>query len=205
MTTLTQKVNQSRKKWIGNYSELWKFDRQFCGTVYVISWTVALILSTRKIVNLEHVFVSFQDFVGKTRNFSVWILARFSGEGEYTYHRRFGHMWNWTVRDRVFTTVQCMWLAPVWYKSQRHLTLDIEILFIDELLVISESRTVTYSWMGGIRRIGKLRINGLVSRSVIYLSGSTQGSEFWVDLLKVSSSLETFRFLWWIVIIIGNN
>ena len=42
--------------------ELWwivKIDRQFCGTVYVISGTVALILSSRKIVNLEHVFVSF--------------------------------------------------------------------------------------------------------------------------------------------------
>ena len=61
--------------------------------------------------------------------------------------------------------------------------LDIGILFIDELLVLSDSRkfdfrTVTYSWMGGIRRIGKLKINGFVSRSVIYLSGSTQGSEF---------------------------
>ena len=61
--------------------------------------------------------------------------------------------------------------------------LDIGILFIDELLVISESRkldfrTVTYLWMGGIRRIGKLKINGIVSQSVIYLSGSTQGSEF---------------------------
>ena len=61
--------------------------------------------------------------------------------------------------------------------------LDIGILFIDELLVISESRTldfqtVTYSWMGGIRRTGKLKINGFVSRSVIHLSGSTQGSEF---------------------------
>ena len=61
--------------------------------------------------------------------------------------------------------------------------LDIGILFIDELLVISDSRkldfrTVTYSWMGGIRRIGKLKINGIVSWSVIYLSGSTQGSEF---------------------------
>ena len=36
--------------------------------------------------------------------------------------------------------------------------LDIEILFIGELLVISDSRkldfrTVTYSWMGGRRRI----------------------------------------------------
>ena len=43
--------------------ELWwivKSDRQFCGTVYVISWTVALILSSRKIVNFENVFVSFQ-------------------------------------------------------------------------------------------------------------------------------------------------
>ena len=61
--------------------------------------------------------------------------------------------------------------------------LDIEILFIGELLLISEGRkldfrTVTYLWMGGIRRIGKLKINGIVSQSVIYLSGSTQGSEF---------------------------
>ena len=53
--------------------------------------------------------------------------------------------------------------------------LDIEILFIGELLLISESRTldffrtVTYSWMGGIRRIGKLKINGIVSQSVIYV------------------------------------
>ena len=93
-----------------------------------------------------------------------------------------GHKWNWILK----------------------------ILFIDELLVISESGTlhfwtVTYLWLGGIRRIGKLKINGFVSQSVIYLSGSTQRSEFWADLLKVSSSLETFRFLWWIVIIIGNN
>ena len=61
--------------------------------------------------------------------------------------------------------------------------LDIEILFTDELLVISEGRTldfrtVTYSWMGGIRRIGKLKIDGIVNQSVIYVSGSTQGSEF---------------------------
>ena len=70
--------------------EIVKSDRQFCGTVYVISWTVALILSSseygesRKIVNLENVFVSFQDFVGKTRNFSVWSLARFGREEGYT-------------------------------------------------------------------------------------------------------------------------
>ena len=61
--------------------------------------------------------------------------------------------------------------------------LDIGILFIDELLVISESRkldfrTVTHSWMGGIRRKSKLKINRIVSQSVIYVSGSTQGSEF---------------------------
>ena len=70
--------------------ELWcivKSDRQFCGTVYVISWTVALILSSSEYriqVKLEHMFVSFQDFVGKTRNFSVWMLARFGREGGYT-------------------------------------------------------------------------------------------------------------------------
>ena len=40
VTTLTQKTTGQGK------SELWKFDRQFCGTVYVISWTVVLILSS---------------------------------------------------------------------------------------------------------------------------------------------------------------
>ena len=37
----------------------------------------------RKIVNLWHVFVSFQDFVGKTGNFSVQSLARFGREEGY--------------------------------------------------------------------------------------------------------------------------
>ena len=59
--------------------------------------------------------------------------------------------------------------------------LDIEILFFDELLVISESRTLDFSnsdlFVDG-RRISKLKINGFVSQSVIYVSGSTQGSEF---------------------------
>ena len=59
--------------------------------------------------------------------------------------------------------------------------LDIEILFIDEFLVISESRTLDFLnsdlFVDG-RRIGKLKINGFVSQSVIYVSGSTQGSEF---------------------------
>ena len=64
--------------------EIVKSDRQFCGTVYVISWTVVLILSSRNIVNLENVFVSFQDFVGKTRNFSAGVVARFGREEGYT-------------------------------------------------------------------------------------------------------------------------
>ena len=44
-------------------------------------------------MNLEHVFVSFQDFVGKTRTFSVRSLARFGREEGYTYHGKFGHKW----------------------------------------------------------------------------------------------------------------
>ena len=96
---LTQVSTLKKKIWSSaseltqtKIEQLWivKIDRQFCGTVYVISWTVALILSSseygesRKIVNLEHMFVSFQDFVGKTRNFSVWMLARFGREEGYT-------------------------------------------------------------------------------------------------------------------------
>ena len=103
------KWRPSRKKIWSSASELkrtkieqfWMWivnsDRQFCRTVYVISWTVALILSSRKIVNLEHMFVSFQDFVGKTWNFSVRSLARFGTEEGYTYYGKFGHKWtlNW--------------------------------------------------------------------------------------------------------------
>ena len=40
-------------------------------------------------MNLEHVFVSFQDFVGKTRNFSVRSLARFGTEEGYTVTQEF--------------------------------------------------------------------------------------------------------------------
>ena len=36
------------------------------------------------VVNLEYVFVSFQDFVGKTRNFSAGVVARFGREEGYT-------------------------------------------------------------------------------------------------------------------------
>ena len=63
--------------------------------------------------------------------------------------------------------------------------LDIEILFIGELLLMSESRTLDFSksdlFMDGRNkenRASKLKINGFVSQSVIYVSGSTQGSEF---------------------------
>ena len=63
--------------------------------------------------------------------------------------------------------------------------LDIDILFIDELLVISENRTLHFSdsdiFVDGSNkenRASKLKIDGIVSRSVIYLSGRTQGSEF---------------------------
>ena len=37
-------------------------------------------------MNLEHVFVSFQDFVGKTRNFSAGVVARFGREEGYIEH-----------------------------------------------------------------------------------------------------------------------
>ena len=63
--------------------------------------------------------------------------------------------------------------------------LDIGILFIGELLLISEYRTLHSSdsdlFVDGRnkeRRLSKLKINGFVSWSVIHLSGSTQGSEF---------------------------
>ena len=48
-------------------------------------------------MNLEHMFVSFQDFVGKTRNFSAGVVARFGREEGYTKHRKFGHKWNWIL------------------------------------------------------------------------------------------------------------
>ena len=88
VTTLKNK-NLKLSLWAKSEGELWIMVncenwQTVCRTVYVISWTVALILSSRKIVHLEHVFVSFQDFVGKTRNFSVWSLARFGREEGYT-------------------------------------------------------------------------------------------------------------------------
>ena len=35
-------------------------------------------------MNLEYVFVSFQDFVGKMRNISAGVVARFGREEGYT-------------------------------------------------------------------------------------------------------------------------
>ena len=35
-------------------------------------------------MNLENVFVLFKDFVGKTRNFSAGVVARFGREEGYT-------------------------------------------------------------------------------------------------------------------------
>ena len=63
--------------------------------------------------------------------------------------------------------------------------LDIGILFIGELFITSESRTLHFLNSGIFvdgrnkeKRIGKLKINRIVSQSVICLSGRTQGSEF---------------------------
>ena len=63
--------------------------------------------------------------------------------------------------------------------------IDIGNLFIGELLVTSENSTLHFSdsdlFMDGgnkENRISKLKINGIVSWSVINLFGSTQGSEF---------------------------
>ena len=49
-------------------------------------------------MNLENVFVSFPDSVGKTRNFSAGVVARFCREEGYTKHRKFGHQWNWILK-----------------------------------------------------------------------------------------------------------
>ena len=126
--TLKQKVKKSKKSISLKVNcEQWLFYR----TVYVISWTVNTALSTkrRKIVNLEHMFVSFQDFVGKTRNFSAGVSGQI--------RQRRGIYWTWDFgHKRKF---------------------NIENLFIGELLLTVKTehcifRTVTYLWMGGISR-----------------------------------------------------
>ena len=62
---------------------------------------------------------------------------------------------------------------------------DIGNLFIGELFIASESRTLHFLNSGIFvdgrnkeKRIGKLKINQIVSWSVMCLSGRTQGSEF---------------------------
>ena len=119
-----KKVKAQPLSLIGHVKLFWmwivKSDRQFCRTVYVISWNCSSDLFIKWIQrfkeNLEYVLVSFQDFVGKTRNFSVWVVPRFGREEGYTSHR-------------ILTSGR---------KS------NIEILFIDELLGISESRTLHF-------------------------------------------------------------
>ena len=46
------------------------------------------------------------------------------------------------------------------------------------------------------KETGKLKINGIVSRSVIYLSGRTQGSEFWGRFADSVIVVRNFRFLY---------
>ena len=147
-------------------------DRQFCGTVYVISWTVVLILSPSEYGDLRK--------IGK----HVCIIPRLCWYNKELFCTKSGQ-----IRQR-----RGIYITGILTSE------GIDNLFIGELLVTGENRTlhfqtVTYSWKGGIRRrkIGKLRINWIVSWSVIYLSGRTQGSDFWADLLTVSSSLETFN------------
>ena len=113
--------------------ELWwivKCDRQFCRTVYVISWTVALILSSRKL------------WIWNTCLYhSKTLLVK---QGTFLYEA-----WPDSAEKRDICNTGILTSGR---KS------NIVILFIDELLVISESRTlhffqtVTYLWMGGIRR-----------------------------------------------------
>ena len=62
---------------------------------------------------------------------------------------------------------------------------DIGNLFIGELFITSESRTLHFSNSGIFvdgrnkeNRASKLKISGILCQSVIYLSGRTQGSEF---------------------------
>ena len=68
----TAKLNWTSRKSFGcEIVKIVNSDRQFCRTVHVISWTVVLVSSSRKIKCKRkisaHVFVSFQDFVGKNK------------------------------------------------------------------------------------------------------------------------------------------
>ena len=141
--------------------------------MYVISWTVVLIWSSSEFGDLRKIGTH------------VCIIPRLCWQNKELFCTKSGQ-----IRQR-----RGIYLAQeIW----TYVELDIVILFIDELLVISENRTLHSSnsdlFVDGRKenRASKLRINWIVSRSVIYLSGSTQGSEFWADLLKVSSSLKTF-------------
>ena len=104
-------------------------DSQFYGTVHVISWTVVLILSSRKIKWKRrkisaHVFVSFQDFVGKNKE----LFCLKPGQ----IQQRRGIILNTGNLD-------------LWSEF------DIGNLFIGELFITGERtfQTVKLSWKGG--------------------------------------------------------
>ena len=127
--------------------------------------------------------------------------------------RRFKENWNTCLyHSKTFLAKQGTFLYEVWPDSAEKRDIlntgiltsgrifNIENLFIGELLLISDKRTLHFLdsdiFMDGRNkenRVSKLKINWILSQSVIYLSGRTQWSEFWADLLTVSSSLETFN------------
>ena len=102
-------------------------------------------------------FVSFQDFVGKTRNFSVWMLARFSREEGYTWHRKFGHKWNLILE--ICSLVNC--LSPV--KAEHCIFWTVEY-FVDG--------------RNKENRISKIKINWIVCQSVIFCQAELKEVNF---------------------------
>ena len=77
--------------------------------------------------------------------------------------------------------------------------IDIGNLFIGELFITGDryfSNSETF--VEGRKRkseMGKLKINGIVCQSVIYVSGRTQGSEFWRICLKCHCRWKLFNSL----------
>ena len=102
-----------------------------------------------------HMFVSFQDFVGKNK--ALFCLK----PGQ--------------IRQR-----RGIYLTQVFWICEVNLMLKIFSLVNCLSLVRETFQTVKLSWKGGKGKseTGKLKINQIVSRSVIYLPGRTQGSEF---------------------------
>ena len=132
--TLKKKVwsSASELKWT-KIEQFWMWivnsDRHFCRTVYVISWTVVLILSSSEL------------WVWNTCLYhSKTLLVK---QGTFLFE-----VWPDLAEKRDICNTGILTSGR---KS------NIEILFIDALLVISENRTlhfqiVEYLWMRGIRR-----------------------------------------------------